>query len=127
MEISVFPRSAVDAFTREIANIYIQLGKRCGIRVVSGEPAPGWPANSDSQLKHVVLETFKEQNGFDMKAKSIHAGLECSYFYAKNPNLDIISIGPNNIDIHSPNERLELKTLVPHVKLIKGVIEKLDK
>lgn len=127
VEISVFPRSAVDALTREIANIYIQLGKRCGIRVVSGEPAPGWPANPDSQLKHVVLETFKEQNGFDMKAKSIHAGLECSYFYAKNPNLDIISIGPNNIDIHSPNERLELKTLVPHVKLIKGVIEKLDK
>lgn len=33
----------------------------------------------------------------------------------------------NNIDIHSPNERLELKILVPHVKLIKGMVEKLDK
>lgn len=127
VEISVFPRSAVDALTHEIANIYVQLGKRCGIRVVSGEPAPGWPVNPNSQLKDVVLETFKEQNGYEMQAKSIHAGLECSYFYAKNPKLDIISIGPNNIDIHSPNERLELKTLVPHVKLIKGIIEKLNK
>ena len=125
--ISVYPRSAVDALVTEIVNIYTQLGKRCGVRVVSGDPAPGWPVNPNSKLKDVVLETFKEQNNYEMKAKSIHAGLECSYFYAKNPNLDIISIGPNNIDIHSPNERLELKTLVPHVKLIKGTLEKLSK
>ena len=39
----------------------------------------------------------------------------------------MVSIGPNNIDIHSPNERLELKTLVSHVKLIKDMVEKLDK
>ena len=127
VDISVFPRSAVDALTEEIANVYVQLGRRCGIRVVCADPAPGWPVNSNSTLKDVVLETFKEQNGHDMVAKSMHAGLECSYFYAKNPQLDMISIGPNNIDIHSPNERLELKTLVPHVRLIQGIMEKLDK
>lgn len=125
--ISVFPRSAVDALILEMTNIYIQLGKRCGVRVVYSDPAPGWPVNPHSQLKHVVLDTFKEQNGFDMKAKSIHAGLECSYFYAKNPHLDMISIGPNNVDIHSPKEHLELKTLVPFVKLIQGTMEKLAK
>lgn len=127
VEISVFPRSAVDALTKEIANVYVQLGKRCGVRVVCADPAPGWPVNPNSTLKDVVLETFKEQNGYDMVAKSMHAGLECSYFYEKNPQLDIISIGPNNHDIHSPNERLELKTLVPHVRLIQGIMEKLDK
>lgn len=125
--ISVYPRSAIDALTEEMINIYTQLGKRCGIRVVASEPAPGWPVNPHSQLKDIVLQTFSEQNGYEMQAKSIHAGLECSYFYAKNPKLDIISIGPNNIDIHSPNERLELKTVVPHVKLIWGVLEKLNK
>lgn len=127
VKIAVFPRSAVDALTKEIANIFVQLGKRCGVNVECAEPTPGWPVNPNSELKHVALETFKEQNGYDMKAKSIHAGLECSYFYAKNPHIDIISIGPNNIDIHSPKERLELKTLVPHVKLIKGIMEKLTK
>ncbi len=125
--ISVFPRSAVDALVVEIASIYTQLGKRCGIRVVYSDPAPGWPVNPNSKLTEIALSTFKEQNGYDMQAKSIHAGLECSYFYAKNPHLDMISIGPNNVDIHSPNEHLELKTLVPHVKLILGIMEKLDK
>ena len=125
--IYAFPRSSVDILVEEITNIYKQLGKRCGVRVVSAEPAPGWPANPDSMLKDVALNTFKEQNGYDMQAKAIHAGLECSHFYAKNPHLDMISIGPNNIDIHSPNEHLELKTLVPHVKLIQGIMEKLDK
>ena len=125
--IYAFPRSSVDILVEEITNIYKQLGKRCGVRVVSAEPAPGWPANPDSMLKDVALNTFKEQNGYDMQAKAIHAGLECSHFYAKNPHLDMISIGPNNIDIHSPNEHLELKTLVPHVKLIQGIVERLDK
>lgn len=125
--IYAFPRSSVNVLVEEMINIYKQLGKRCGVRVVSSEPAPGWPVNPGSRLKDIALDTFKQQNGYDMKAKSIHAGLECSYFYAKNPQLDIISIGPNNIDIHSPNERLELKTLIPHVKLIRGIIEKLDK
>lgn len=125
--IYAFPRSSVDILIDEITNVYKQLGNRCGVRVVSAEPAPGWPANPDSNLKEIALSTFKEQNGYDMQAKAIHAGLECSHFYAKNPHLDMISIGPNNIDIHSPNEHLELKTLIPHVKLIQGIIEKLDK
>ena len=125
--ISVFPRSAVDALVSEIASIYTQLGKRCGVRVVYSDPAPGWPVNPDSKLKHVALDVFKQQNGREMHAKSIHAGLECSYFYAKNPKLDMISIGPDNNDIHSPKEHLILKSLVPHVRLIQGILEKLDK
>lgn len=125
--VSVFPRSAVDALITEIASIYTQLGKRCGLRVVYGDPAPGWPVNPASTLKQTAMKVFKEQNGRDMKAKSIHAGLECSYFYAKNPHLDMISIGPDNNDIHSPNEHLMLNTLVPHVKLIQGILEQLNK
>ena len=127
VSISVFPRSAVDALVVELASIYTQLGKRCGVRVTYSEPAPGWPVNPSSTLKQTALDVFKEQNGRDMRAESIHAGLECSYFYAKNPKLDIISIGPDNNDIHSPKEHLVLKTLVPHVKLIQGILEKLDK
>lgn len=59
-----------------------------------------------------------------MKKESIHAGLEAGWFSAKNPDLDIISIGPNVKDIHSPQEHLELCTLVPHVKLIIEILKR---
>jgi dipeptidase D len=38
----------------------------------------------------------------------IHAGLECGLISSKTPGLDIISIGPNMHDIHSPDEHLDL-------------------
>lgn len=121
--IAVFPRSAVDVLTTEIVEVYKQLAEVCGMDLKLGNQSPGWPLKEPSALRAMALEVFKAQNGFEMKAKSIHAGLETSYFYEKNPALDIISIGPNNIDIHSPKERLELATVAPHAKLIKGIIE----
>lgn len=51
-----------------------------------------------------------------------HAGLECGTFYEKLSALgktpDIISIGPNMIDIHTPKERLEIASLDRVYKVI---------
>ena len=57
-----------------------------------------------------------------MTIKTIHAGLECSYFHEKNPSLDIISIGTTNEHIHSPRERLKLSTVPVQVKLIEEIV-----
>lgn len=124
--LSVFPRSAVDALLMNVCDKYRQLAHLCNLNITVSEPTPGWPVNPDSKLKHIALEVFQAQNGKPMKAESIHAGLECSFFYAKNNNLDIVSVGPNNLDIHSPKERLELRTVVPHVQLIIGILSRLD-
>ena len=40
----------------------------------------------------------------------IHAGLECGIISSKIQGLDIISIGPDMYDIHSPAERLSLSS-----------------
>lgn len=123
--INVFPRAQVDVFTYEMVEIYKDLAKLCNMDISVGFISPAWPIKENSHLQNVAKEVFKKQNDFDIKIKSIHAGLETSYFYEKNPNLDIISIGPNNYDIHSPKERLELSTVAPYVKLLWGIIEKL--
>ena len=54
------------------------------------------------------------------KIESIHAGLECGFIIDNIPDMDIISVGPNEVDIHSPDERLELAS----VELIWKIIEK---
>ena len=40
--------------------------------------------------------------------QAIHAGLECGLFYEKIPELDCISMGPDILDIHTPQERLDI-------------------
>ena len=42
---------------------------------------------------------------------AIDDGLECLLFLEKYPNLDMISFGPTLRDVHSPNERIEIKTV----------------
>ena len=88
-------------------------------------PAPAWSFNPESELLKFAKEIFTEQNGHAPEVETVHMSLETSFFAKKNPNLDIISIGTTNEHIHSPNERLHLETVAPHVKLIVGMLEKI--
>ena len=115
--------SARDECAYRVAAAYEDLG----FKVSYTDAYPSWAPDPSSPLTKKIASLYKAYTKKKPVITSIHAGLECSHFYAKNPHLDMISIGPNNIDIHSPNEHLELKTLVPHVKLIQGIVEKLDK
>ena len=38
----------------------------------------------------------------------IHAGLECGLIRAKVPDMDMISIGPETVGLHSPSERMNI-------------------
>ena len=43
--------------------------------------------------------------------RAIHAGLECGLIGEKYPGMDMISYGPTLRGVHSPDERLEIKTV----------------
>ncbi len=73
-----------------------------------------------------MTEIFTRQNNFQPKVHTIHAGLESSYFLQKNPALDVVSIGTTNENIHSPQERLHLKTVAPQVNLIVETLSKIS-
>ena len=43
--------------------------------------------------------------------RAIHAGLECGLIGEKYPKMDMISYGPTLRGVHSPDERIEIKTV----------------
>ncbi len=47
----------------------------------------------------------------DAKIEALHAGLECGILYEKMPHLDMISLGPNLYDVHTPNEHMSLSSV----------------
>ncbi len=65
-----------------------------------------------------MAETYRSLFGEEPKIEAIHAGLECGLFSGKIPNLDCISFGPNNYDIHTPKERLSISSTEKIWKLI---------
>ena len=49
--------------------------------------------------------------GKDPVVEIIHAGLECGIIGAKYEGMDMISFGPTIKNPHSPDEKLEIKTI----------------
>lgn len=84
---------------------------------------PAWEFKKDSTLRNYLAEVFKEQYGHEPKQEAIHAGLECSFFAEKIPGVDIVSLGPDMWDIHTPKERLSISSTIRVYKYLEKVIE----
>lgn len=126
VELKVLPRANADELVEEFIAGFKQAAQLCVFESKFSIPTPTWSFSPDNKLLSFAEEVFTEQNNYVPEVKTIHAGLETSYFAKKNPKLDIISIGTTNESIHSPNERLHLDTVAPHVKLIVGLLEKIS-
>ena len=124
-ELKVLPRANADELVEDFIEGFDQAARLCSFESKFSVPTPAWTFNPDSELLKLAEEIFTEQNGYAPEVKTIHGGLETSFFVKKNPALDVISIGTTNEHIHSPNERLLLETVAPHVKLIVGLLEKI--
>ena len=62
-----------------------------------------------------------------MIVEVIHAGLECGILSSKMKDLDIVSIGPNLLDIHTPKERMSISSVKRVYDYVLGVIAEINK
>lgn len=71
---------------------------------------PEWAFKPESGLRSLAVETYEMMFGKTPVVSTIHAGLECGLFAEKMPGEDMISIGPDMKDIHTPAERLSISS-----------------
>lgn len=69
---------------------------------------PAWEYAENSNLRENMANVFECLYGTPPKIETIHAGLECGIIADKIENLDAVSIGPNILEIHTPNEKLDI-------------------
>lgn len=72
---------------------------------------PEWKFNPDSVLLKTMSEIYLKMFEKKPEITTIHAGLECGYMLEKCPDLDIVSFGPDNYDIHTTEERLSISSV----------------
>lgn len=88
---------------------------------------PAWELKKESKLTEICKKIYKEQYGEDMVVEVIHAGLECGILSSKMKDLDIVSIGPNLLDIHTPKERMSISSVKRVYDYVLGVIAEINK
>lgn len=118
-------RGSVESRKDAICKKIEMLGELCGARVEGVHDYPGWQYNPDSALLRIFKEAWEEKFGVVPKVVAIHAGLECGLFAEKMPGLDLISLGPNMYDVHTPDERLSISSTERVWEYLKLVLKKL--
>jgi dipeptidase D len=104
-------RSSVDSAKNDLENMMGSVFELAGAEVVFDGQYPGWKPNPDSPILKAMQDIYKKKYGKVPEIKAIHAGLECGLLGGVYPNLDMISFGPTIRYPHSPDEKVNIKTV----------------
>lgn len=118
-------RSSVESAKYELADRLRYITEYLGGTVNISGIYPAWTYNPVSRVREIIGEIYKEQTGKEPVMKTIHAGLECGIFYNRIPGLDIVSYGPDIYDIHTYDERMEVKSVQRVYELTKELLRRL--
>lgn len=120
-------RSSVKSLKEEINHRIQTLADLTGASMKLISDYPEWTFAEKSKIREIMISVYKDLTGKELKIEAIHAGLECGFLAEKLGDIDMISFGPNMVDIHTPKEALNIsstartyKFLCEILKTIKG-------
>lgn len=104
-------RSAIDSLKVYISDKLRYLAELFGGDYNISGLYPEWSYKKDSKLRDLLIGVYEEMYHETPVVETIHAGLECGLLLEKMPQLDIVSIGPDMKDIHTPREALDIASV----------------
>ena len=125
LDATIYVRSAVDSARDDAAARFSSVFELGGATVTVHDAYSGWPANPDSPLLAQMTQIYQDIFGVAPEAVAIHAGLETSVAGVIYPGLDMISIGPTLLDVHSPDERWEVASAAKVYELLVATLQEL--
>jgi dipeptidase D len=124
-EINVSYRSSVMpalfAVRRQVESIFRQAGAEVHVE----DAYPGWKPNPNSPIVQKTSAVYEKLFGAKPELKAIHAGLECGLLIEKVPGMDVVSIGPQIENAHSPEEKVQISSVQKFYKHLAAVLEDL--
>lgn len=109
--IASLQRSSVDAAKIKLAEQICKVFTDSGATAYSSGDYPGWKPNVNSPVLKAMKNVYLNKFGKTPEVKVIHAGLECGILAGAYPDLDMISFGPTIRHPHSPDEKVNIKTV----------------
>ncbi len=126
IEIIASTRSSIDEELHRVRTELKELGERVSAQVIQNPTYPGWQPDLDSAFLNLVKQEYDREYKQESKLKAIHAGLETGLFKGIDPDLQLVSIGPEIKDAHSPQERVYIKSVELIWRIVVAVLSKLD-
>ncbi len=111
----------LNTITAKIENI----ANKYKAKYVSYNRYPSWQPNYNSTLVTKSSKIYEKLFSKKPKIEVIHAGLECGIIGSLNKDMDMISIGPDMKNIHTPQESLYIPSLEKVWRLIVAILKEI--
>ena len=109
--IQIMTRSSMKSMYEEMFNHIRRLTELYGATYEVMSCCPEWEYDPDSNVKKVCGELYQKMYGREPHYMILHAGLECGELGEKVPRkLDMISMGPDVRNLHSPGEYVTISS-----------------
>src|SRR5450759_788182 len=116
-------RSSVDSAKEAAAWQIAAVFHLIGAEVTLTGTYPGWKPNMQSPILKTMSDVYKDMFGNVPEKKAIHAGLECGLIGGVYPNLDMISFGQTIRYPHSPDEKVNIASVVKFFDFLVGTLK----
>jgi len=111
IEIVTSQRSSIESKKEDACNMVASVFDLMNADVEHNDGYPGWTPNPNSEVLNLLKQSYVKLFNKEPLVLAIHAGLECGLIGEKYPDMDMISYGPTLRGVHSPDERLLIKTV----------------
>lgn len=123
VEVLTSQRSAIDGSRRTAANMVATVCRLAGFEVEHTGSYPGWKPQPDNDLVRKAQAVHEKVFGKPASLIAMHAGLECGVIGEKYPGMQMVSLGPTIVDVHSPNERVQISTVESFWNYLTALLE----
>jgi len=111
VRIAVSIRSSKENAKEEMRLSIHKIARELGAKTEDHGAYPGWEFKLESHLRDVMSRVYQDMYGCEPTVTVVHAGLECGLLAEKISNLDCVSIGPNQENIHTPEEEISISSI----------------
>ncbi|MFJ1365669.1 aminoacyl-histidine dipeptidase [Capnocytophaga canimorsus] len=123
IKIHCLTRSSLESAKFDLANALRSAFELSGFEVEFTGSYPGWEPDVNSSILKVLKEQYEKLFGEKPNVVACHAGLECGILGQNYPNMEMISFGPTIKGAHSPDEKVNIKSVQKFWKYLLEILK----
>jgi dipeptidase D len=124
VEVNFLTRSSIDSSKYALAARIGAIAALCGFEARDSNGYPGWKPEPGSGVVKLIQQVHADVVGKPMEVKAIHAGLECGLIRENYGHMEMASIGPTMLDVHTPDENVSIGSVGRFYKLLAAILER---
>jgi dipeptidase D len=125
VEVTLLSRSSIESSKMALASRIATIASFAGMDCGHSGGYPGWKPEPGTFLVRTMTSLYERMYGRPMDVKALHAGLECGIIGERYPGMEMVSIGPDMWDVHTPEEKVSIPSVARFWEFLKAVVETL--